>query len=338
MIAMTKKQNLINNEHGLVSMVVTVLIILVLSLIVLSMARNANREQRQSLDRQLSSQAFYAAESGINDAVEYLKNGGDPVNSGCTLPSSDWPNPNGGIIDAAADVAYTCVQFDATPTEIQLDSIPEVGANKSKKVHLEAASGLLGDLTFTWKQTGSSEGFTNCPELAKRQFIPKLDFVARDCGAGVLHVGMIDTTVPPSLNNYFMAFLVPTKDSLPGSIGFGSANTPSNQGAIVSGGCDSGTGQCTATISVLRSEVVFHVSSIYSANDLTISRGGGEFINGQVLIDSTGRATDVLKRLQVRVNLENSFSLPATALFSQQDICKLLEAEPGGVILGSCHP
>lgn len=336
MIVTKKKQNMIKDERGLVSMVVTVLIMLVISLIVLSMARNANREQRQALDRQLASQAFYAAESGINDAIEYLKNGGDPVNSGCSLPSA-WPGPSDGVIDIDSDVAYTCLQFDATPTEIQLDSVPEIGANKSKKVHLEAASGLLGNLTLTWKQTGASEGFGSCPDLTDRRFIPNQEFLDRECGAGVLHIGMIGDPDSPTMNDYFMAFLVPTNNPTPGSIAFGSANQPSNQGAIVSGGCDSATGLCTANINVPKNKVVFHVSSIYSTNDLTISRDGGEFINGQVLIDSTGRATDVLKRLQVRVNLENSYPLPANALFSQQDICKLLEAEPNGVRLGDCH-
>ena len=44
------------NQQGLVSIVVTMLLILVMTLVVLGMSRNSIREQRQALDRQLSDQ------------------------------------------------------------------------------------------------------------------------------------------------------------------------------------------------------------------------------------------------------------------------------------------
>jgi Tfp pilus assembly protein PilX len=61
-------RNIRHAEQGLVSIVVTMIFLIVLSLIVVGFAQVARREQRESLDRQLSSQAFYAAESGINIA------------------------------------------------------------------------------------------------------------------------------------------------------------------------------------------------------------------------------------------------------------------------------
>ena len=57
-----------NNEQGLVAIVVTLIIMLVLTLIVTGFAQLARREQREALDRQLASQALYAAESGVNAA------------------------------------------------------------------------------------------------------------------------------------------------------------------------------------------------------------------------------------------------------------------------------
>ena len=45
---------------------------IVMSLIVLGFAQISRRNQRESLDRQLSTQAFYAAESGVNDARELI--------------------------------------------------------------------------------------------------------------------------------------------------------------------------------------------------------------------------------------------------------------------------
>ena len=65
----TKLKQLQKDQNGIASIIIVVVIILILTLVVLAMSRNANREQRQALDRQLSSAAFYAAESGINDTI-----------------------------------------------------------------------------------------------------------------------------------------------------------------------------------------------------------------------------------------------------------------------------
>lgn len=64
-IVMKTKNNLNNNQSGIASMVIVILIMTLLTLIVLAMTQNSNREQRQALDRQLNSQALYAAESGL---------------------------------------------------------------------------------------------------------------------------------------------------------------------------------------------------------------------------------------------------------------------------------
>lgn len=43
---------------------ITIVMMVVISLIVVGFTQVANRNRRQSLDRQLSTQAFYVAESG----------------------------------------------------------------------------------------------------------------------------------------------------------------------------------------------------------------------------------------------------------------------------------
>src|SRR5437762_1324315 len=65
-----------NKDRGVASIIVTFMFLLVISLIVVAYGRIIRREQQQSLDRQLSTAAFYAAESGINVTVKYL---GDPA-------------------------------------------------------------------------------------------------------------------------------------------------------------------------------------------------------------------------------------------------------------------
>jgi hypothetical protein len=335
MTIMKTKQKLVRNEQGLVSIIITILIILMLSLIVLAMSSNANRERRQSLDAQLSSQAFYAAESGINDAREYLKQtNAAPQQNDCAdlgrLPGG-WTGPtNGNLGD---DVAYTCVMFDATPDSLQLDKIPEIGEGESKKILVKAEnSDPLGDVTFSWKQSDGSEGFTSCPAIG--QHVNTADFSGRDCGAGFLSIGLIDPTKTDRialLGDYFLALLVPRNSTEPntGTQNYTSSSGLNNQGSKLGGNCNGGS--CTVTINIPKNGVVLHVRSIYSQNDLTLTRSGGSFVGGQAVVDVTGRAVDVLKRLQVRVPLETRFALPSAVIFSQGNICKLLEATPSKV-------
>lgn len=61
------------NQEGMVAIITTMVIMVVVTLVVSSFALIVRREQQQSLDRQLSTQAFYAAESGISAAYDALQ-------------------------------------------------------------------------------------------------------------------------------------------------------------------------------------------------------------------------------------------------------------------------
>ena len=98
---------------------------LVISLIVLGFAQIARRNQRQSLDRQLSTQAFYAAETGVNDAANLVKSAASvPAKTSCTdtgggfysaLPSSN--------IDATNKVTYTCLMVNPAPGSLVYSNV-----------------------------------------------------------------------------------------------------------------------------------------------------------------------------------------------------------------------
>src|SRR5262245_28445627 len=66
MNVMKHRLKLMPNQSGMAAIIVTLIIMIVLSLITLGFARIVNREQRQVADRQLNTQAFYAAESGVS--------------------------------------------------------------------------------------------------------------------------------------------------------------------------------------------------------------------------------------------------------------------------------
>lgn len=54
-----------------------------------------------------------------------------------------------------------------------------------------------------------------------------------------------------------------------------------------------------------------------------------KFVDGQALIDSTGRARDTLKRLQVRVPLNNNITNYINSALEAQGVCKKTQVYPG---------
>src|SRR4051812_40718641 len=104
-------------QSGMVSIMVTMILMIVLSLIVIGFAQIARRNSRQSLDRQLSTSAFYAAEAGVNDVRDLIKNyGTPPAKTDCTNGSGATATYYGHLpsatLDAASGVKYTCIMVN----------------------------------------------------------------------------------------------------------------------------------------------------------------------------------------------------------------------------------
>ena len=125
----TSKPSLRASEVGMISIMTTMVLMIIISLIALGFAQISRRNQRESLDRQLSTQAFYAAESGVNDARDLIANA---VNAGTTVPDKDACDDNGAgafyatlnpVIDAAKNVEYSCLLVDTAPTELRYSDV-----------------------------------------------------------------------------------------------------------------------------------------------------------------------------------------------------------------------
>ena len=64
---MIRQLSLHKNQSGVVSIVASIIIMVILSLIAISFARIMRQEHQQAFERQLHTQAYYAAETAIND-------------------------------------------------------------------------------------------------------------------------------------------------------------------------------------------------------------------------------------------------------------------------------
>lgn len=330
-----------HQQTGFVSIIVTMIIMVLLSLIVLGFAKVSRRESRQGLDRQLASQARYAAETGINDAQSYLKNNGTlsaTASSSCnTYAAGTGPAGTGGLpsavmADIADNVSYSCVLVDSTVEELVYN-----GVDTSQQVIVPVkANSSISQINIAWQGPSGGTNYALCP--------PPLSASGSwgSCPVGALRVDIIPgDSISMAGGNGWGTLLYPV-----GSGGSTSVSVGSVQGKQVRTNCGSGTPprNCSMTFSGFStlSSYYLRIRPVYQSANIYVSATDGGPHNlilkgAQATIDSTGRAGDVLKRLVAYVPIcqksERCGIQPAGfAIQSADTICKRYAViPPGGV-------
>ncbi len=111
----TKRTGVAGNEEGFAAIVIAMVLIVILSLLTVGFAQLMRHEERSALDKQLSSQAYYAAESGINDAAAVISNNPLVSKTTCgptTGVGSLFPN---NVVGVNTGSSYPCLLIDPTP-------------------------------------------------------------------------------------------------------------------------------------------------------------------------------------------------------------------------------
>lgn len=336
------------------SILVTMILMIVISLIVLGFAQVSRRNQREALDNQLTNQAYYAAETGVNDYSKIVKsylaanpstNNFTQLNqTGCKpAASSIFSNVISNILSASPDVQYTCVLVTANPTSLQYSSV----GSTSLIVPINSAT-PIGSLKITWQstQTNLVNPTNNCPAAGSITQFPVAS--AWQCGLGIVRVDIVPATGSLSLTSLqastMTAFLVPTVPTATGSgsvpytgQGVNQYSNTANQGAVTAAKCDNSG--CTETITgltensyYLRLSTIYQTASIQIVGYASTSSSTAVPLTGaQILIDSTGKAQDILRRIQVRipVNATAGSSTFDAAIQTAQSLCKHFQTYPG---------
>jgi type II secretory pathway pseudopilin PulG len=378
-----KTTNLAGDEQGFASIVIALVLIVILALITVGFAQLARREQKDALDKQLSTQAYYAAESGINDAAKDIHTGAiydhthdtppgatdasattcmTRVGSGSgtqSLPIAPVPGIPAALtatpsVNSANNVLYSCLLVDLSPSSLVFTDTPP-GAGQYLAFSTTAA---LSTLTVQW---GSYDGHQHYPTSGtyaadqkfpasvpwnNADYLPVLQFSLSptNSGGAISRGGLIDNT--------FNAYLYPASDHSGYTSGIPNNSTQltedlTKQGQIVPGNCGSSgssTYPCSVTITsglggLGGTTYVMHYLDYYDAANVYItgtdSSGNPVDFIGQVKVDVTGKAHNVLRRLQVRLNasgtngtIGTSPLLPDDSVQSQ-NICKRLATRPG---------
>lgn len=335
------------NQQGMVSLVICMLLMIVISLMTLSFATLSRREQRQALDKQLSTQAFYAAETGINDAAKAILDNpslGDITDCGDVMQNKINPTGIIGILDANSSTSRTCVLVDQTPTQIE-----DVVGETESSVFLISAAGLAS-LDIYWENDSavSAPAFVSPFDTTAGVFPP--DAIWNPNTPGVLTIQLIPFPVTGTnratiASGTIYTFGFPTSSNTNQTVTGTAAN-----GLIMGGGCavSNTPRHCKVTlINLVDQDYYIRLKSTYDPVHVTIEgkNGGGSrlpFVGAQVLIDSTGRANDVTKRVKVYKPLRASASLPGSVLEIGDDLCKRLQSNPANTTtdssIASCQP
>lgn len=327
----TPKPTLRTSESGMISILTTMVLMLVIALIALGFAQVARRNSRESLDRQLSTQAFYAAESGVNDARNLITSA---VASGTTVPDKTGCDDNGAgafyatlnpVIDSARDVEYSCLLVDTAPTELRYSDVGQ----PSTVIPMTSASGSnFSKIDLSWQSKVASNPIAGCPTSTVSQFAVSTSWT---CGYGVLRVDLVPTTggslsADGMRNSTMTFFAVPFASGGTTTVAY--AGGAGNANNLFGVSCTNAG--CSLSITGLSANSYFmRITSMYKNIALQVtaddsSSNAIELQGAQAVIDATGKAQDVLRRIQVNVPMRSTSKneLSDYAIQSTDSICK----------------
>lgn len=316
-------------ERGLITLVSVLVIIIIITIITLSLASLSRRGLRQSLDEQLSSQALYAAESGINDVIQKLD--ANELSSDIT-DCNDINDPTKGFspnLNAEGTVRYSCILVIQTSTTI--DSF--LTKNSLKYYPIEDAGGAtINSLTINWTKPTGTKNITACS--AQNCLYDSGGWSNR---LGLLRVRLIPDVATADLDDR-NAINNKSVDVIAYPFGVTGLSNETSVAAgvenyVLAGTCGSDS-RCTINLNSIGNRITgkyyLQIYTYFNDANITITGNGGtaSFKGAQITIDSTGVAQDVSKRLQVKIPKNMKSDLPVYSVGVGEKLCKRFFTNP----------
>lgn len=227
-----------SNQSGYASFVITFVTLIVVSLIVVAFASDARVEQKSSLASNLATEAYYAAQSGINDAYYVIQKevaaGDQPTSTGpnCATSGSAYLVNNSNQIAGNGSTEYNCLIVNSTPNSLQYQ---DVVPGQSLVVPVSNAStgnssDNINTITISWEYyqstvNGDNLSFIDCPSnsgdkatlpalnsTGSNSFDPTPDSLGHACDAPPLQVDYVSAASITNTGPYGTFFLEPTSN------------------------------------------------------------------------------------------------------------------------------
>lgn len=329
---------------------------LLITVVTVSFMRIMLQTAQEASTVDLSQSAYDAALDGVEDAKRAIVDNRTQLGgTNCNQVAQALGNGNGEVIirqdvgDEALSMAYTCVTVNFDADDYVEDNISE---NNSTLIPLQTADGSdFEEIRVKWRREGGPHAVgatlrnitevagqdnilpqraswdANTPALLRVRYIwagPSFDLNA--------HYNSVDGNEFEAAGRSRTMFFYPVSDGSTSNASI--ATTNMTRPAIVN--C-SGTADhdCTVTLTSLpgasNATKYIQITPLYAATDINLELldGSGNivpFSDVQAVVDSTGRASDVFRRVQARVRLDGasgSISYPSDALtINDGNLCK----------------
>lgn len=273
------------------------------------------------------------------------------------------------VINSSTGVSYTCLLVDLHPPQLQYTNVPASGISQTfNSVDGNGNPAVLSSLTVNWSGSGYKALPPTCPYVSPKAndtclppssqwenagYPPVLEVKLTEVGNNGANLSDTDPNDVPVnrsslLSSMFTVYMYPS-GSIGNSVQF--ETDSANQGKIVNANCST-VNSCNLTITGINGPqnewYLINIIPIYDYGNLSISTdatsSGGttaDFADGEIQIDVTGQAKNVLKRLRVAVPVvcgdtspecavaSSSSTLPGYAI-EGNDICKQFSIYPNG--------
>ncbi len=303
------------NQEGFAPLIISIVIVTVLSLITLGFIGIMRNNQNNALNRQLNNGAYYASETGINDAIEAIRAGFNIAKNNCgpyttiTIPAEQYLKSN--IINGQYNDLYSCLLINPAPSNLKYSDVrnsqPTV-ADISAINSTTGSSSKITSIQFSWQLSSqiesnsanfsfpnSTSGWGGCPSTTATYYFPPKSCWHSSGGypyPGVLRIALtpIHTSSGGSsgrrsvgtltdTSSTYTSFLYPAS-SRPSSNGLtmNSSTVGVNAGYVISGQCSKSSAPeaCNITINVPNlNNVLLMMRSIYNPSEVTITAYNG---------------------------------------------------------------
>ena len=317
------------NEKGVISIIVTMVFIIVVGLIVLGFSEISRNQSRQTLDNQLSTASYYAAQSGINTILNNIIGGGASSWNSCNNTPGITFNSNSGSL-------IKCATWTNSVSSLIWD---DVSVNKSQTAYIP----LTGSYTLNIKWNNLGNNASTVSSTCNGNFYDAITYLKNCPEAGVLRLNVSSglgscNSAPDSRiclnNNTQTYFLIPKTGIVPGSP---ATFNPSGKAIKFNSSDLSFSILCTNSNPC----TWINMRSLYSDSSVAItakdSSGSSlQFVDSQAQIDVTAVTNSVARRVVAQANIAKNMpdSSSDFSIVSTKSLCKNVEvSDTSGSVL-----
>lgn len=344
-------------EEGATAIIVVVFSVLLLVTISLGFMRMVIQEQERSIENELSRGAYDSAMAGVEDGKRVLEacrlNNASPACAAITARECDT-TARAGLVsdvnnevklqttegsDGGFDQAYTCVKISPDTPDFQ----GNVEADSSRIIPLET-TGSFTQLRVSWFRNPGISQVVSIPDVINPTFPALASWTtAPAVRPPVLRMQLMmyqeGVSTPANFDNLDggrTVYLYPVGNTGLSIGSFASDSRSAPNSNILRAQCGTtGTYMCSMVLTLPRPitptqpsnrvMAYLRVTSVYAGADFSISPVGTSFNGVQPMVDSTGRASDVFRRVNARVeriNANDSQLYPRATVDMTGNFCK----------------